>query len=94
MRRTLVAVTLASSLVSIPPGRFLQPLWAFVSSLWASPAKAGCGMDPSGRCLPQPQPQLDGGCGMDPNGRCLPAAQPQLDAGCGADPNGRCNPGS
>jgi hypothetical protein len=68
MRRTLVAVTLASSLLSLPSGRFLQPLWNLVSSLWASPAEEGCGMDPNGRCLPQPQ--LDEGCGMDPDGKC------------------------
>ena len=77
MRRTLVAVTLASALVSLPSSRFLQPLWDLVSSLWATPAQAGCGMDPSGRCLPQLQPKLDGGCGMDPNGRCLPPPQPR-----------------
>jgi hypothetical protein len=91
MRRTLVAVILASSLLSTPSGRFLQPLWDLVSSLWAAPAQAGCGLDPNGRCLPQ-QPQLDAGCGMDPNGRCQP--QPQLDGGCGMDPSGKCNPGS
>jgi len=92
MRRTLVAVTLASSLLSLPSGRFFQPLWNLVSPLWATPpAQAGCGLDPDGRCLPQ-QPKLDAGCGTDPSGRCLP--QPQLDEGCGADPNGRCNSGS
>ncbi|HEV7507942.1 MAG TPA: hypothetical protein VGS07_23865 [Thermoanaerobaculia bacterium] len=91
MRRTLVAVTLASSLLSLPSGRFLQPLWNLVSSLWASPAQAGCGVDPSGRCMPAAtQPQLDEGCGVDPSGRC----QSQVDGGCGMDPNGRCNPGS
>jgi len=72
MRRTLVAVTLASSLLSTPAGRFLQPLWDLVSSLWASPAQAGCGTDPDGRCLPQPQ--LDEGCGLDPSGRCNPGS--------------------
>lgn len=68
MRRTLVAVTLASALLSIPSGRLLQPLWDLVSSLRAAPAQGGCGMDPDGRC--QAQPQLDEGCGMDPNGKC------------------------
>jgi hypothetical protein len=93
MRRTLIAVALASTLVSIPSGRFLQPFWDLVSSLWAAPAQGGCGMDPSGGCLPQ-QPKLDGGCGMDPDGRCLQPPQPRLDAGCGMDPNGKCQPGS
>jgi hypothetical protein len=72
MRRTFVAVTLTSALLSTPSGRFLQPLWDLVSSLWASPAQAGCGVDLDGRC--QPQPQLDEGCGMDPNGRCNPGS--------------------
>ena len=94
MRRTLVAVTLASTLLSLPSGRFLQPLWNLVSSLWAAPVEAGCGLDPSGRCQPATQPKLDGGCGLDPNGRCLPPPQPQLDGGCGLDPDGKCNPGS
>jgi hypothetical protein len=94
MRRTLVAVTLASSLLSLPAGRFLQPLWNLVSSLWAASAEGGCGADPDGRCLPATQPKLDAGCGADPNGRCLPQPQPQLDEGCGADPSGRCQPGS
>ena len=93
MRRTLVAVTLAS-FVSLQSGGVLQPFWALVSSLWGQPAQEGCGADPSGRCLPQPQPTLDRGCGADPNGRCLPQPQPTLDEGCGADPDGRCNPGS
>jgi len=93
MRRSLVAITLASAFVSLPSGRFLQPFWALVSSLWASPAQEGCGLDPSCRCLLSPQPKLDGGCGMDPDGRCLPP-QPQVDAGCGMDPSGKCHPGS
>ena len=94
MRRTLVAVTLASSLVSLQAGGFLQPLWNLVSSLWGQPAQEGCGADPDGRCLPQIQPTVDGGCGLDPSGRCQPQPQPTLDGGCGADPDGQCNPGS
>jgi len=94
MRRTLVALTLASALLTTPSGRFLQPLWNLISSLWTSPAQAGCGMDPNGRCLLQLQPRLDGGCGLDPSGRCLPLPQPQLDGGCGLDPNGQCHSGS
>jgi hypothetical protein len=72
MRRSLVVVALASSLLSTPSGRFLQPLWNLVSSLWAVPAQEGCGMDPDGRCLPQPQ--VAGGCGLDPNGLCNPGS--------------------
>ncbi len=74
MRRTLVAVTLASSLATFSPSRFLQPLWTLVSSLWGQPAQEGCGMDPNGRCLPAPQPTSDIGCGMDPDGRCNPGS--------------------
>ncbi|HSS77216.1 MAG TPA: hypothetical protein VLV54_10780 [Thermoanaerobaculia bacterium] len=77
--------------MALPSGRFLQPFWDLVSSLWAAPAQEGCGMDPSGRCLQQ-QPKLDAGCGMDPNGWCQP--QPQLDEGCGMDPDGKCHAGS
>jgi len=70
MRRTLVAVALASSLATLQAGGFLQPLWELVSSFWGQSAQEGCGMDPDGRCLPQPQPTLDEGCGLDPSGRC------------------------
>ena len=52
MRRTLVAVTLASALLSFPSGRFLQPLWDLVSSLWTTPAQAGCGApEPGGQAV-------------------------------------------
>jgi hypothetical protein len=47
----------------------LTQLWNTVRSLWSA---EGCGMDPDGRCLPQPQ--LDAGCGADPNGRCSPGS--------------------
>lgn len=82
MRRTLVAFALAVPLVTTAPARLLDPFRAFLASLWGSPAapqlqqpKEGCGMDPSGRCLPAaPQPQPDEGCGMDPNGWCNPGS--------------------
>jgi hypothetical protein len=74
MRRTLVAITLASSLATPQSGGLLQPLWDLVSSLLGQSAHEGCGLDPSGRCLPQPQPTLDEGCGMDPDGRCNPGS--------------------
>ncbi len=88
MRRTLIAVALASSLGTSSTLNVFDPLWAALSTLWrgAPVAKAGCGADPNGLCKSLPA-QLDGGCGMDPSGRCksLPA---QLDGGCGMDPNG------
>ncbi|HEX4963089.1 MAG TPA: hypothetical protein VF173_19820 [Thermoanaerobaculia bacterium] len=99
MRRTLVAVALASSLVSLPPAGFLQPLWVLVSSLWGQPAQEGCRIDPDGRCAPQstlplPTPRTDTGCHIDPDGACLrpaqPLAAPAADTGCHIDPNGLC----
>jgi uncharacterized protein with LGFP repeats len=62
MRRTLVAVTLAAALAA---GRPTLPdqVWSLLTAAWSD---AGCGMDPSGRCLPAPQ--IDEGCRMDPDG--------------------------
>lgn len=78
MRRTLLAVAVAASL--------LTPLWDLLSPLWSGSEDTdeGCIWDPNGRC--QPVPQTDGGCGLDPYGRCLPA--PQTDEGCIWDPYG------
>lgn len=74
MRRTLIAVALASSLGTSSTLNVFDPLWAALSTLWrgAPVTKGGCGMDPSGLCKPLPA-QLDAGCGMDPNGnpKCL-----------------------
>lgn len=75
MRRTLIAVALASSLGTSSTLNVFDPLWAALSALWRGApvvTKAGCGMDPSGLCKSVPS-QLDGGCGMDPDGRskCL-----------------------
>jgi hypothetical protein len=91
MRRTLIALTLASSLSVPSPYRLLEPLWNALSSLWsgAPVTKIGCGADPSGLCAPAsvtPQAQSEIGCGMDPSGRCTSA---QSDIGCGMDPDGR-----
>lgn len=96
MRRTLIAVALASSLGIPSPARLLDSFWSLLSSLGqgAPITKEGCGMDPNGRCKPaqtHPLPQADAGCGADPDGRCKPAPVqplPQSDAGCGADPSG------
>ena len=88
MRRSFIAVALAASLASTAPYGFFDPLWEFFSSLWDT--KAGCELDPYGRCLATPKI----GCEWDPNGRCLPAPQPTSDIGCGLDPSGQCNPGS
>lgn len=50
--------------------------WDFVAQVWKSLTRVweanGCGLDPSGSCLP-PQgsaPEPDNGCGFDLDGRC------------------------
>jgi hypothetical protein len=65
--------------VSVPQGgakleNLLGPLRAFLVSLWS---RAGCEIDPWGRCLqgartavPRP-PAPDAGCEIDPLGRCI-----------------------
>ena len=72
MRKALFALGLTASLLASGASRptLLDPLWAFLSSIWGGQptSDAGCGMDPSGRCQPNPQPDSDIGCGMDPNG--------------------------
>ena len=73
MRRILIAVALIATLTwSTGSAGFLDPLRAFLTSLWSeSSSDAGCGMDPSGRCIPASQSGSDEGCGMDPDGRCI-----------------------
>ncbi len=68
MRKALFALAVASSLAA--PYSLLGSLQALLGSIWHT-AKAGCGMDPDGRCVPAPAPQtqFDAGCGADPNGR-------------------------
>ena len=91
MRHPIATVALAASLLL--SGRasvsLLDPLWAFLTSLWNAPAQSdgGCGMDPSGGCAPDARVESDGGCGMDPNGRCLESARTQSDIDCGWDPD-------
>jgi hypothetical protein len=82
MRRDLVALVLAASVANVTsPAHLLDPFWTFVSALLGAPVAAsplqsdgGCGLDPSGRCLPAPPSQLEGGCGLDPDGRCNPVS--------------------
>jgi hypothetical protein len=69
MRRTLLAVTVAASLLTPGASPFLlDRLLHLLSSISSATvtSDAGCGMDPDGRCLPKLQ--TDAGCGMDPNG--------------------------
>ncbi len=94
MRSTLAALALTGALLTPNAGgsSLLDQLWTFFASIWSEPAsKAGCGMDPSGRCAPAPGDETEAGCGMDPNGGCEPAPLPQTKAGCGMDPDGRCS---
>ncbi len=55
-----------------------------LSSIWS---KAGCQVDPFGRCEP-----AKNGCQIDPYGRCLVKAAPPVNTknGCQIDPYGRC----
>ncbi len=55
-----------------------------LSSIWS---KAGCQIDPFGRCE-----TAKNGCQIDPYGRCLDKADTPLNTknGCQLDPNGRC----
>ena len=47
---------------------FLSRAWILVRS---TVVKAGCEVDPDGRCVPAPI-RTKAGCNVDPNGRCLP----------------------
>lgn len=54
------------------PSALLAGLWERLASLWD---EVGCGIDPSGACVPAPQQepgapadQGDVGCGIDPGG--------------------------
>jgi hypothetical protein len=51
------------------PTSFLSRAWSIAHDIWE---KAGCGIDPSGRCVTAPAPanSLDEGCGIDPHGQC------------------------
>jgi len=69
MRRMLLAVTIASSLLTPGVSPFLLDhlghlLYTISGS--TSTSDAGCGFDPNGHCVPKPQ--TDAGCGFDPNG--------------------------
>ncbi|MBW8874022.1 MAG: hypothetical protein JF614_03595 [Acidobacteria bacterium] len=108
----ILAVLLPWAAAAAPPDRAVRThpglyestapfasLWSWLAGLWE---KNGCGLDPSGRCLPgtgaaHAQPaSADNGCAIDPWGRCLsgPGAAPVqpagADNGCGLDPDGRC----
>jgi hypothetical protein len=70
-------------------GASIDPSGRSGSQASASAPDAGCGIDPSGRCV------SDAGCGLDPNGRCIPPVRvlATQDAGCGLDPSGKCSTG-
>jgi hypothetical protein len=69
MRRSVLALALASTLTATPAASLFQPLWSFLSFFWGdSSAKAGAGWDPWGQSLTLPQPTTDEGAGWDPSG--------------------------
>lgn len=87
MRRLRVAVLVLLTLLAAPwsaaaePVDLLSRLLRLLPGLWE---KAGCIIDPNGRCAPVP---VDAGCTIDPNGQCAPVVP---DAGCTIDPSGGC----
>jgi len=67
-------------------GDLVSRLWSFLRSVGG---KAGCEIDPNGRCMPtSPPPQDKEGCHIDPDGRCISEPTPKI--GCNIDPDGRC----
>jgi hypothetical protein len=62
-------------------GSWLAGLWDDMTAFWS---QAGCEIDPSGRCVSNPN--VDIGCEIDPNGGCAN----KVDIGCEIDPDGRC----
>jgi hypothetical protein len=68
------------------------PLWRLALD---GLAKAGCTIDPLGRCGASAQiPPTKEGCGLEPWGRCGASAQtPPTKEGCGIEPLGRCSAG-
>lgn len=73
-----------TSWTSLEAENFTGWLWNALTSAWRT--KAGCEVDPFGRCLPKTEKS---GCGLDPFGQCLPKT---LETGCGLDPFGKCLP--
>jgi hypothetical protein len=75
-----------------PVSTILSRAWTLLAEIWS---KEGCGIDPSGRCIPTPAPtsHSDIGCGIDLNGRCVPSpvSVNRVDTGCNIDPDGRCH---
>ena len=75
MDRILVAIALSLSLGVAEPFHPLERLWNLLASFAEAPAsEAGCGADPNGRCMPEPQPQGKAGCGADPDGKPKPCS--------------------
>jgi hypothetical protein len=67
---------------------FFSRLWSFLRN---AGSKAGCEIDPSGRCMPPSQ--IKEGCNIDPSGSCTAQKSPsQIREGCHIDPSGRCTP--
>ena len=72
MRSILFALGLVTSFLTTAPSDLRDRITVFLDALTPAhrqlPTKAGCEMDPSGRCLSATQ--VKAGCEMDPDGRC------------------------
>jgi hypothetical protein len=75
--------TASTSWTSPEAENFTGWLWEALTSIWRT--KAGCEVDPFGRCITSPTTKA--GCRIDPFGQCLPET---LKSGCGLDPFGQC----
>ena len=68
----------------------LSRIWSYLGN------KAGCNIDPSGHCAPEPAKNPPGqtkeGCHIDPDGCTSQNPRPQQKEGCNIDPDGRCVP--
>ena len=69
--------------VSETPLSLWSLAWRSVQSVWS---KAGCSLDPYGRCLPSTLQELENGCSIDPYGHYRGSEK----AGCRLDPYGHC----
>jgi hypothetical protein len=109
--RTLVAALTLAALLAAPgisaADSSSGSLWSFLAGSWLKAgclidpdgrclaADEGCRIDPSGRCVAEKRSiNRKAGCRVDPNGNCPDALPATSDAGCLIDPSGRCKPGS
>jgi len=90
--RTLIAALTLAALLGAPgisaADSSVGSLWRFLTGPFL---KAGCLIDPFGRCMTGTAPATtDAGCRIDPNGSCAPKRRVITKAGCRIDPDGHC----